>query len=159
MPIHLSPFDAAAILIVLSAVLGWVNHRYFRLPGTVAMTLMGAVASLCVIAADAVFQGSDISAQVSRFLDDIDFHGTYGAFVEWAPGPFSLGAAYRQAARSGYGGTLELRATYAAWQDGANRVNLGASTQWASHDDMQTWYGVTSSQAARSRAWKALVSS
>jgi len=76
MPIHLSPFDAAAILIVLSAVLGWVNHRYFRLPGTVAMTLMGAVASLCVIAADAVFQGSDISAQVSRFLDDIDFHDT-----------------------------------------------------------------------------------
>ncbi|MCC4295647.1 cation:proton antiporter [Brevundimonas aurantiaca] len=76
MPIHLSPFDAAAILIVLSAVLGWVNHRYFRLPGTVAMTLMGAVASLCVIAADAVFQGSDVSAQVSRFLDDIDFHDT-----------------------------------------------------------------------------------
>lgn len=76
MPIHLSPFDAAAILIVLSAVLGWVNHRYFRLPGTVAMMLMGAVASLCVIAADAVFQGSDISAQVSRFLDDIDFHDT-----------------------------------------------------------------------------------
>ncbi|WP_270996155.1 MipA/OmpV family protein, partial [Listeria seeligeri] len=50
------------------------------------------------------------------------------------------------------GGTLELRATYAAWQDGANRVNVGASTQWASHDAMQTWYGVTSSQAASSRA-------
>jgi len=48
-PLHLSPFDAAAILIVLSAVLGWINHRYFRLPGTVAMTLMGALASLAVI--------------------------------------------------------------------------------------------------------------
>ena len=28
---------------------------------------------------------------------------------------------------------------------------MGASTQWASHDAMQTWFGVTSSQAARSR--------
>lgn len=97
--------------------------------------------------------GRDSSdADRTKGLDDIDFHGTYGAFVEWAPGPFSLGAAYRQAARSGYGGTLELRATYAAWQDGANRVSVGASTQWASHDAMQTWYGVTSSQAASSRA-------
>ncbi|MFY2640531.1 MipA/OmpV family protein [Achromobacter insuavis] len=97
--------------------------------------------------------GRDSSdADRTKGLDDIDFHATYGAFVEWSPGPFSLGAAYRQAARSGYGGTLELRATYAAWQDGANRVNIGASTQWASHDAMQTWYGVTSSQAASSRA-------
>ena len=97
--------------------------------------------------------GRDSSdADRTKGLDDIDFHGTYGAFVEWAPGPLSLGAAYRQAARSGYGGTLERRATYAAWQDGAHRVNIGASTQWASHDAMQTWYGVTSSQAASSRA-------
>lgn len=97
--------------------------------------------------------GRDSSdADRTKGLDDIDFHGTYGAFVEWAPGLLSLGAAYRQAARSGYGGTLELRATYAAWQDGAHRVNIGASTQWASHDAMQTWYGVTSSQAASSRA-------
>lgn len=97
--------------------------------------------------------GRDSSdADRTKGLDDIDFHGTYGAFVEWAPGPLSLGAAYRQAARSAYGGTLELRATYAAWQDGAHRVNIGASTQWASHDAMQTWYGVTSSQAVSSRA-------
>jgi len=75
-PVHLSPFDAAAVLIVLSALLGWVNHRYFRLPGTVAMTLMGAVASLAVIAADAFLQGSDVSARVSGFLEDIDFHDT-----------------------------------------------------------------------------------
>jgi CPA1 family monovalent cation:H+ antiporter len=75
-PVHLSPFDAAAVLIVLCALLGWINHRYFRLPGTVAMTLMGAVASLAVIAADALLQGSDVSAQVSGFLEDIDFHDT-----------------------------------------------------------------------------------
>ncbi len=76
MPIHLSPFDAAATLIVLCALLGWINHRYLRLPGTVAMTLMGAVASLAVVGADALIQGSDISARVSGLLEDIDFHDT-----------------------------------------------------------------------------------
>ncbi len=97
--------------------------------------------------------GRDASdADRTRGLEDIDFHGAYGAFVEWSPGPYSLMAAYRQAARSGYGGTLELRATYAAWHDDRNRVSVGASTQWADHDAMQTWFGVTTSQAARSRA-------
>lgn len=75
-PFSLSPFDAAAVLIVLSAVLGWINHRYLRLPGTVAMTLMGALASLAMIAADALLQGGGVSAQVSGFLEDIDFHDT-----------------------------------------------------------------------------------
>lgn len=88
----------------------------------------------------------------SKGLDDIDFHGAYGAFIEWSPGPYSLMAAYRQAAHSGYGGTLELRATYDAWRNASNRVTLGASTQWANDDAMQTWFGVTPSQAARSRA-------
>lgn len=76
MPIHLSPFDAAATLIVLCALLGWINHRYLRLPGTVAMTLMGAVASLAVVGADALIQGSGISARVGGLLEDIDFHDT-----------------------------------------------------------------------------------
>jgi outer membrane protein len=87
----------------------------------------------------------------TRGLDDIDFHGTYGAFLEWSPGPYSLMVAYRQAARSGYGGTLDLRATYDAWHNTSNRVTVGASTQWADHNSMQTWFGVTPSQSARSR--------
>lgn len=91
-------------------------------------------------------------SDLTKGLEDIDFHGTYGAFVEWAPGPYSLIVAYRQAAHSGYGGTLDLRATYNAWQDSSNRVTLSASTQWANDDAMQTWFGVTPSQAARSHA-------
>ncbi|QKH38457.1 MipA/OmpV family protein [Achromobacter pestifer] len=90
-------------------------------------------------------------ADRTKGLEDIDFHGTYGAFLEWSPGPYSLIVAYRQAARSGYGGTLDLRATYAAWQDSSNRVSLSAATQWADHDSMQTWFGITPSQSARSR--------
>lgn len=97
-------------------------------------------------------QGRDADdADRTRGLDDIDFHGVYGAFIEWTPGRYSLGAAYRQAAKSGYGGTLELRASYAILQTERQQLRLGVSTQWANSDDMQTWYGVSTSDAARSR--------
>jgi monovalent cation:H+ antiporter, CPA1 family len=73
---ELSPFDAAAILIVISAALAWINHRYLKLPGTVAMTLMGALASIAVIGVDAILPGSRMSQTVSGLLEDIDFHET-----------------------------------------------------------------------------------
>lgn len=91
-------------------------------------------------------------ADRTRGLDDIDFHAAYGAYVEWTPGKYSLGAAYRQAARSGYGGTLELRATYTAFRNPTHVLRFGVNTQWANSDYMQTWYGLTPSQAARSEA-------
>lgn len=72
----LSPLDAAAILIVLSAVLGWINHRFFRLPSTVALTMMGALASVVVIAVDRLLPQSDLAGVVSGFLNGIDFHET-----------------------------------------------------------------------------------
>lgn len=74
--LELSPFDAASVLIVLSAVLGWVNHRCIKLPGTVAMTLMGAVASVVVIVIDLILPSSRVSDAVTGFLNDIDFHET-----------------------------------------------------------------------------------
>lgn len=85
-------------------------------------------------------------------LDDIDMHATYGAYIEWQYGALGLGAAYRQAARSGYGGVGELRATYRVWQIGRDSVSVGARTEWASDDYMRTWYGISASQAARSEA-------
>jgi len=33
---ELTPFDAGAILIVLAAALGYVNHRFVRLPSALA---------------------------------------------------------------------------------------------------------------------------
>lgn len=74
--ITLTAFDAAAILIVLSATLGWLNHRYLRLPTTVALTVMGAVASLVVIGVDALLPGSRLSDTVAGFLENVDFHQT-----------------------------------------------------------------------------------
>jgi CPA1 family monovalent cation:H+ antiporter len=72
----LTPFDAAAILIVLAAALGYLNHRLFGLPSSVGLTIMGALASLLVVAIDQVLPGSDLSERVVSFLAGIDFHTT-----------------------------------------------------------------------------------
>jgi CPA1 family monovalent cation:H+ antiporter len=50
--VAITPFDAAAILIVLAAVLGYINHRLLKLPPSIGLTVMGAVASLIVIGID-----------------------------------------------------------------------------------------------------------
>ncbi len=72
----LSAFDAAAILIVLAAALGYLNHRVFKLPASVGMTLMGAIASLLVIGVDSILPTWSLSARVNGFLSSIDFHVT-----------------------------------------------------------------------------------
>lgn len=74
--VAMTPFDAAAILIVLAAVLGYLNHRLLKLPTSVGLTIMGAVASLIVVGVDRLLPASTIGEQVTRFLADIDFHTT-----------------------------------------------------------------------------------
>jgi CPA1 family monovalent cation:H+ antiporter len=71
-----TPFDAAAILIVIAAVLGFLNQRFFRLPQSVGLTAMGAVASLTVIGLDRLLPGSRLAPTVEQFIDGIDFHAT-----------------------------------------------------------------------------------
>ncbi len=70
----LAPFDVASILILLAAVLGYANHRIFRLPSSVGMTLMGAVAALAIIGIGALFPAWGLTPLVERFLVNIDFH-------------------------------------------------------------------------------------
>jgi len=72
----LSPFDAAAILIVLAAALGYLNHRLLGLPSSVGLTIMGAIASLLVVGIDHILPGGDLSGHVVSFLAGIDFHAT-----------------------------------------------------------------------------------
>lgn len=72
----LSAFDAAAVLIVLAAVLGYINHRFLKLPASIGLTMMGAVASLGVIAVDHLIPGGNLSLAVGNFLDHVDFHTT-----------------------------------------------------------------------------------
>ena len=74
--VALTPFDAAAILIVLAAVLGYFNYRFLRLPQSIGLTIMGAAASLIVVGLDRLLPGSAVGAEIVRFVAGIDFHTT-----------------------------------------------------------------------------------
>ncbi|PZO50711.1 MAG: sodium:proton antiporter [Alphaproteobacteria bacterium] len=71
-----SPFDIAAILITLAAVLSWINHRVLKLPSSVGLALMGAIASLIVLLIDAAFPSARLGEAAREFLASIDFRLT-----------------------------------------------------------------------------------
>ena len=70
----LNPIDAAAVLVVLAAVFGYVNYTLIKLPHTIGLTIMGALASLAVVAADVLIPGFAPGHAVRGFLRGIDFH-------------------------------------------------------------------------------------
>ena len=72
----LTPFDAASIVIVLAATLGYLNVRLLRLPQSVGLTAMGALASLVVVALDWLWPAAGLGGHVVAFLAGIDFHAT-----------------------------------------------------------------------------------
>ena len=72
----ITPFDAAAILIVLAAFLGYLNHRFLHLPQSIGLTVMGAIASLIVVALDVISPNSDVANDIVGFIAGIDFHST-----------------------------------------------------------------------------------
>src|SRR5204862_5102105 len=72
----LSTFDAAAALILLAAVFGYLNHRFVGLAPTTGLTAMGAVASLIVVAVDNASPEAGLSHDIRTFLEGIDFRLT-----------------------------------------------------------------------------------
>ena len=71
-----TPFDAAAALVVLAAVLGFANYRLIGLPHTIGLTIMGAVASLGVVGLDALVPGLGMGQAVRGFVAGLDFPDT-----------------------------------------------------------------------------------
>ena len=67
-------FDVAALLVVLAAVLGFCNYHLLKLPHTIGLTVMGAVASLGVLGLDAAVPAAGLGDSVRGFLANIDFH-------------------------------------------------------------------------------------
>ncbi len=74
--IILGPFQAAAVLVTLAATLGWLNVKVLKLPSSVGLVLMGAVASIGVVALDRALPSSRLAETVKTFLDGVDFHRT-----------------------------------------------------------------------------------
>lgn len=72
----LMPFDFAAILIVLAATFGYLNHRFLGMPSSVGLTLMGAVSSLLVVAIDRLVPTSRTTDSLVGLITSIDFHQT-----------------------------------------------------------------------------------
>lgn len=69
----MSILDLCAILLTLSAVFGWVNRKYVLLPHAVGLLVMGVVASLVLVALDAVLPDHRASATLGKVLGQIDF--------------------------------------------------------------------------------------
>lgn len=74
--LSLTPFNAAAVLIVAAAVLGYVNLRFLRLPSSIGLTVMGAIASVVVVLLDEMLPASSVSHEFAQFIARIDFHST-----------------------------------------------------------------------------------
>lgn len=65
--------DIAAILLVLTALLSYVNQRWLKLPTTIGVMATSLVLSLCLVALDAVGIASDLHAREQSLIRSIDF--------------------------------------------------------------------------------------
>ena len=72
----LSAFDIAALLVVASALLGWFNHQFLKLPHVIGLTVMGALAAIGLMLTSALFPGITIDEWVSETLQQLDFTQT-----------------------------------------------------------------------------------
>jgi len=71
-----SAFELVAILLGLSAVFGYLNLRFVRLPHTIGLLVIALAVSLAIIAAEAVFPGLGLKATAQALLGKVDFTRT-----------------------------------------------------------------------------------
>lgn len=69
----ISIFDLAAMLLTLSALFGWLNRRFLRMPHTIGLLVMGLLASLALLGLDVVFPGQHLLGDLTRILEQLDF--------------------------------------------------------------------------------------
>jgi monovalent cation:H+ antiporter, CPA1 family len=72
----MSIFSIGAILIGLSALFGYINHKFLRLPHTIGLVVIALVASLAIIGIDRAEPSLQIGDQVTGVLRQIDFNET-----------------------------------------------------------------------------------
>jgi len=72
----MSIFSIGAILVGLSALFGFINHRLLHLPHTIGLVVIALVASLSIIGIDLLDPTLQISAKVTGVLRRIDFNET-----------------------------------------------------------------------------------
>ncbi len=72
----LSAFDIAALLVVASALLGWFNHHFIKLPHVIGLTVMGALTAVGLMLAHALFPTITLDDWVANLLQQLDFTET-----------------------------------------------------------------------------------
>ncbi len=77
-------FNLLSLLITLSAVFAWVNHRYVHLPATIGVMVMAMLFSLFLVVLEGMGMGA--SGLVAGVLEEVDFseallHGMLGALL------------------------------------------------------------------------------
>lgn len=65
--------DLAAILLTLSALFGWLNHKFIPLPHTIGLLVMSVVVSLILVGIDIVYPGKHLFDALTGALLQIDF--------------------------------------------------------------------------------------
>lgn len=66
--------DIIALLLTLSALFGFANHKWLKLPHTIGLVVIGLAASATIVLADFLFAGLSIGDTVRGALNAIDFH-------------------------------------------------------------------------------------
>ena len=72
----LSLFEIAASMLVLSAIFGWVNHAFLKLPHTIGLLIMALVASFVLLGLEFIFPALGLTATVKSAIGQIDFNET-----------------------------------------------------------------------------------
>jgi len=72
----MSFFSIAAILVGLSALFGFINHRFLHLPHTIGLVVIALVTSLAIIGFDLISPNVRIGETVIGVLRQIDFNET-----------------------------------------------------------------------------------
>ncbi len=67
-------FDIGAVLIGLSALFGFINHRFLRLPHNIGLVVIALISSLALVGLDLILPNVHIGADVSGVLSEIDFN-------------------------------------------------------------------------------------
>jgi CPA1 family monovalent cation:H+ antiporter len=71
-----SAFELIAILLGLSAVFGYLNHRFVKLPHTIGLLVIALAVSLAIIATEAAFPALDLKETAQAMLGKVDFTRT-----------------------------------------------------------------------------------
>jgi CPA1 family monovalent cation:H+ antiporter len=72
----LSLFEIAAMMLALSALFGWVNHAFLKLPHTIGLLVMALVASLVLLGLQVAIPSLGLTDLVQSAVGQIDFNET-----------------------------------------------------------------------------------